>query len=142
MFEEERRRLEQGNYKFNRKTGMFEKKENNMHNSPSGTFRRNLIEDIANARRSSIEDVAISEQFDAFGDDIYEDGNILTWTTQFGREEGREYTYAVLRSGDKWWVTGKSDGPMDWYSLVAMWVTQYDVTPSDVYSVVDLVSID
>ena len=107
----------------------------NTHNTESNTMHNDtsIINDIVNAAKRGVIESNLIDQFKAFGDDIYEDGSILTWVTTFGAPEGKTYSYAAIKTPVGWAVTGKVTNCIDWYDLVGMFVTQH-VTVADVYA--------
>lgn len=61
------------------------------------------------------------------GADTYPDGSVLKWTRKFGE---KDYTYAALKTGGKWYVTGsqmtRASG-WEWDDLV-QWMVQGENT--------------
>ena len=71
-----------------------------------------------------------------FGNDVYEDGNILTWEKCFDGSE-RSYAYAAIKAAGRWYVTG-SVAPRDgmlWGALVDFMVKGCGGNYPDIYVV-------
>lgn len=87
------------------------------------------VASVQAARRAAKEATKIEAKLDAWGEDVHEDGSVITFTIQF-EEEGPEYNYAFLRAADRWYSTaalgrGRS---LSWDDLVAFAV-ENEVTP-------------
>jgi hypothetical protein len=92
--------------------GTIEMKEQSMN-------RTEIIEKrIADLEREAAE-------LKRFGPDIYEDGEVLVFSTRFGKAkgEGTKYSFAALKAGGRWYLTGPMYGgrAYSWDDLVSFW---------------------
>ena len=90
---------------------------------------------ILEQRRQLIELQHKEQLVEALGDDLYEEGTVIRFkkTMPLARDSRntREYTYAAVKAGSRWWVTGNrgtSDG-RSWDDLRLFMVEgEYPVT--------------
>lgn len=63
-----------------------------------------------------------AEQVSRFGEDSdYPEQSVIFFRKQFG-ESGPIYTYAAVKGGGLWYLTGKVDYPIDFDELVEGWL--------------------
>lgn len=78
---------------------------------------------------------------ETFGEDEYEDGSVLVFDKRL--DNGRTYSYAVIRTNGRWYTTGPRMGntPLTWEQLrdwmaggypveEVLWVTDLEVVAS------------
>ena len=102
--------------------------------SVSGTspHRKSTVAAAMQARKMSKSMIEVLKQIDAHGDDCYQDGDILAWEMAYDYH-GKEYHFAAIRAGGRWYMTGKSTIAYTWDELVGFLVT-YNVTPNDLWA--------
>lgn len=57
----------------------------------------------------------------AYGADVYDEGDILKFKCEFDNRPGQVYTYAAIKGGGSWWLTGRTVAAHSWDELVALW---------------------
>lgn len=60
------------------------------------------------------------ERLQSFGNDDYQDDAVLLWKHKF-KGTDRIYTFAVLKAGGKWHITGNRMNRLTWDELVKFW---------------------
>lgn len=77
--------------------------------------RKNVIE----SRIASLEGELA--ELEKFGEDIYEDGEVLIFSLRFS--EVKKYRYAAIKAAGKWFITGgKNPGSyLSWDDLTDFW---------------------
>lgn len=74
------------------------------------------------------------ERLDHYGEDVYENGAVLTWDED-GRY-GKKLTYVALKAGNRWWVTGHGPNEVSyiWSNLISF-ISGQPSKMEDVYMV-------
>lgn len=78
-------------------------------------------------RRSIAAQATMLARIEAYGSDIYEDGNVLLFDRTFN--DGKTYSYAMIKAEGLWYTTGpRSPKGYSWDQIVA-WLVDGDDEP-------------
>lgn len=102
--------------------------------TPKRTHRSASVEAVQAARRQTAAHAEIGALLDAWGDDPYDDGAVITFDVQF-KDGGTTYSYVFLRADGDWYGTSTAHScGVTWDDLVAFAV-KHNVAPSDRFEV-------
>ena len=106
-----------------------------MNTTPFMRDEPTLVAAVQAQRKFEQEKAAIEAKLDEWGEDLYEDGAVLSMGVRFV-EGGPEYSYVFLRAAGRWYGTaalGRGNSAT-WGEVVAFAVSR-EITPSDTYEV-------
>lgn len=58
------------------------------------------------------------EFIDKLPQDVYGSSTVLQWNRTFGT---KTYLYVAIKSGERWWVSGKNPAPIDGMTWTQLW---------------------
>lgn len=68
----------------------------------------------------------------SFGEDVFEDGTVVTFEVTFN-PEGKAYQYAAVRVSDHWYVTSTNAQPRRTWEQLITWLVDRDVPTTEMW---------